>query len=281
MGENGILDFDTGKFLDDPLTPDVNETETLGVQVLTAGPNEESTKGYLYTIYKEKVYRIIFDLETYKSEAPLEIVYEPKGNEVKDLGEVTGNTEYNGWTVLYDDGETMEAVSPTAMGELRLGYTEGTTDSEVQLAEAIESYNNAIDTINTYCQSLEGLPTNIGVRSVGASTDTTTEMYNGIPADWTTSIYNGVGKVGDTEYEQDLVRMAYHGVAGTGTEYWMTSRVVSLDYQDVSVMYFEVCSVYVDGFLNYINMWRVLEDGSAFGYDHSCSVRPIITIQNP
>ena len=269
IDEDGIIDSSNFSFIDDPLTANVDETETLGVEFLTTGQNKDMTKGFIYAKYDNKAYKITCDIKTYKSEE-LEVIYEPKGKE--------GQKTADEWTILYDNNSTVEAVSPTAMGELNLGYAEGTTDSDTQLSQAIKSYNSAITTINNYCKNLEGLPTNSGVRSVGASAETTTVYYSTDNLKKLNSAYDGVGLDGDTNFEQDLVRMAYWGVNSVGTEYWMASRVVyeASDYVD-----FYVDCVNEGGNLRNSNLWYVNSSGSASGSYYSYAVRPIITIENP
>ena len=269
IDEDGIIDSSNFSFIDDPLTANVDETETLGVEFLTTGQNKDMTKGFIYAKYDNKAYKITCDIKTYKSEE-LEVIYEPKGKE--------GQKTADEWTILYDNKSTVEAVSPTAMGELRLGYAEETTDSDTQLTQAIESYNSAIATINNYCESLEGLPTNSGVRSVGAPAETTTAKYSSENLKTWNSAYNGVGLEGDTNFEQDLVRMAYWGVNSVGTEYWMASRVV---YELSDSVRFYVYCVNEDGRLSYSYLWGVDSSGSANGRNLSYAVRPIITIENP
>ena len=268
IGEDGIIEPSDFSFIDDPLTTDVNEAETLGVEYLTLGTNKENTKLFLYAKYDNKAYRITCDDETYKSEE-LEVIYEPKGKE--------GQKTADEWTILYDNKSTVEAVSPTAMGELRLGYAEETTDSDKQLSQAIESYNSAITTINNYCKNLEGLPTNSGVRSVGASAETTTVYYSTDNLKKLNSAYDGVGLDGDTNFEQDLVRMAYWGVNSVGTDYWLASRVV----EDLSYgVAFQLLYVSGGGNLVIEHLWSANFQGSANGDYHSHAVRPIITIEN-
>lgn len=163
------------------------------------------------------------------------------------------------------------------MGELRLGYSATATDEATKLTEAIHSYNNAITTINNYCKNeLTGLPTNINVRSVGASSEIS-EYYSDIPESWN-SEYNGVGKKGDILYEQDLVRIAYHEVLNTGRTYWIASRFVVATSASVD---FYVCHVYNDGGFGGNYLWNAYPSGSADGDYNSYGVRPIITIQNP
>lgn len=108
-------------------------------------------------------------------------IYSPTGREGQDLGEITENEKYNGWTILYDYGDKVEAISPyVSDGELTLG-------SDDNIDEAINSYNNAITLINDYVKSntttFNGKPityytqdeTVKGVRSVGAGEDPTEE----------------------------------------------------------------------------------------------------------
>ena len=268
IGETGIIDQSTFAFIDDPLTADVDETETLGVEFLTGGQNEDATKVFIYAKYDNKAYKIICDVTTVKSEK-LEMIYEPKGTE--------GQTTAEGWTILYDNGTTAEAVSPEALGSLRLGYSETATTNETQLTEAIESYNNAIDIINTYCSNLTGLPTNTGVRSVGASSETTTAKYSSDNLATWNSTYNGVGLIGDINYEQDLVRMSYWEVVNTGERYWMASRVAG---EGSGLVYFGVNYVGANGIRGDNNLWVVDSSGSAYGSSPSYAVRPIITIEN-
>lgn len=263
-----IMNMGSMSFIDDSTTEEVDETQTLGVGVLQRAVNENGTKGFLYAKYDEKAYKIVWDAATNNTEK-LELIYTPKGNE--------GRTTAEGWTILYDNGATVEAVSPTVMGELRLGYSEGTTDSEQQLTEAIESYNGAIGTINTYCKELEGLPSNSGVRSVGASSDTG-GYYNGIPTDWPgASTYNGKGKAGDTNYEQDLVRMSYWGVNNVGEYYWMASRCA---VSAVGMALMNVRSVNTGGSVVTSVLWQVHASGAGSGRGYGLAVRPVITVRN-
>lgn len=265
--------------------------------------------GLLYVKYKEKAYKIVvnFDWENniIKTEN-VDIVYTPKGNEGKDLGEITGNTEYNGWIIIYDNGDTMEAVSPTAMGELGLGNADKTIDwtktEDANVREAMKeadldangsvdyiensiySYNHAIERINNYCNNLGELPENIGVRSVGAKDDPTgnDETIN-IPTDWTNGEikkYNKKGKKGDIAYEQDLARISYwelekNGQTGIGKTYWAASRCVAASGSEI---YFLVDSVRGDGMVGSENLWEMNASGNVRGIGQAYAVRPIIIV---
>ena len=216
-------------------------------------------------------------------------VYTPESElEGEDLGKLKEG--YDGWIILYDNGDgTVEAVSPTAMGDLSLGYSEGTTDETKQLEEAIVSYNNAIDTINNYCkeQITDDLATDENVRSVGAKTDPIPNVvdnpYNGIPAGWPNNVasYNGIGKNEDTTYEDDLARMIYYdkefNILNVGKSYWFASRFVAEHLEGVSFAVRNV-DLYDDLFFYGGLLWYVNSEGNADADSPVCAVRPIITV---
>lgn len=261
---------DEMSFIDDTLTEDADETQTLGVVMLKSMESvEDSSKQWFYVKSNNKAYKITVDVTTFMSEK-LELIYEPKGTE--------GQKTEDGWTILYDNGETVEAVSPTAMGELRLGHSEEATTDEKKLEEAIESYNNAITLINNYCKTLEGLPENKGVRSVGASTETS-EYYFDYLETWN-SAYKGVGKKGDMNWEQDLIRMIYWGTRETETDYWIASRFVYDKNPDDSTGIEFGIKNSSDENSGFTYVWQAYSTGTAKGFYATHAVRPIITIDN-
>ena len=237
-----ILDEDEN-WKDDPTT-DVDET-SLGINI-SYGYEGATTESYIIK-YNNAIYELVSqemydpdhpDDSTYAYEKSLELNQIYKQNldsrEGKDLGEITGNSEYNGWTILYDYGSYVEAVSPSAMGELHLGSDKDQQygDSEESNAEydkAITSYDTAIETINNYCKSLSNLPKNNGIRSVGAEVDTTTTYANLDPLNngWANNrgfeIKNR-GKDSDQFYKQDAFRMLYYNILSGGKDYWFASR---------------------------------------------------------
>lgn len=237
-----ILDEDEN-WKDDPTT-DVDET-SLGINI-SYGYEGATTESYII-----KYNNAIYELTSQEMEDPahpgdstyyytksieLNQIYKQNLNsrEGKDLGQVTGDSQYNGWTILYDNGSYVEAVSPSAMGELQLGSDKDQQygDSEESNAEydkAITSYDTAIETINNYCKSLSNLPTNNGIRSVGAEVDTTTTYANLDPLNngWANNrgfeIKNR-GKDSDQFYKQDAFRMLYYNILSGGKDYWFASR---------------------------------------------------------
>ena len=239
MGEDGIIDSDNFSFKDDPLTANVNETETLGVEFLAYGPDKDVMKMSIYAKYKNKAYKIICDITTSKSEE-LEVIYEPKGKE--------GQKTAEGWTILYDNGSTAEAVSPKVSTD-KLGL--GVEDANI--------YNSAITIINDYCKNLEGLPTNSGVRSVGASAETTTTRYSSENLAKWNSAYNGLCYIGDLNFEQDMVRMSYWNVPVLDEAFWIASREA---YEDTDGVEFNVRFAYLGESANTTILLKILPSGT-------------------
>ena len=292
-----ILNMETMTFIDEADTiPDAPTT----VSFLSTAVNEDSTKVYIYAIYEKVAYKIICDANTYMTES-VEEIYRPQSElEGKDLGEEAEDSQYNGWTIIYDHGNgTVEAVSPDVMKEEgTTGLTLGSGDETAQtpgdvdvngtpnesIDKAIYSYNNAIERINNYCKEQvdDSLATDENVRSVGAATDPRPNLegnnsYNGLPTEWSTSTYNGKGKAGDTAYEQDFVRMLYHKAANVDEEYWVASRNVGANSTGVN---FYVASVISGGFFGGNHLWFVSSSNTNYN-SPSRAVRPIITVQIP
>lgn len=233
---------------DDPTT-DIDET-TLGIK-FSFGV-DEWPKGTYIIKYNNAIYELVSqemydpdhpDDSTYAYEKSLELNQIYKQNldsrEGKDLGEITGDSQYNGWTILYDNGSYVEAVSPSAMGNLRIGFDHNLTDENLQIDGAITAYDNAIETINNYCKNLSNLPTNNGVRSVGAETDNTNTYCNLDPLTkkwWSEDMgfkIENRGKNKDDYYKQDVFRMIYYNIETSkeNEKYYIASRCVE-DYED-------------------------------------------------
>lgn len=240
-----ILDEDNNCWKDDPTT-DINES-TLNTNY---GADDGTIESYIIK-YNNAIYELVHqemydpdhpDDSTYAYEKSLELNQIYKQNldsrEGKDLGEVTGNSEYNGWTILYDYGSYVEAVSPSAMGNLGIGFDHNLTDENLQIDGAITAYDNAIETINNYCKNLSNLPTNNGVRSVGAETDNTNTYCNLDPLTkkwWSEDMgfkIENRGKNKDDYYKQDVFRMIYYNIETSkeNEKYYIASRCVE-DYE--------------------------------------------------
>lgn len=286
-----------GRNLDEIFDDDDNfiDVPTNGELIKYYGP--ENTKQDYYIIkYKNVIYKLNYvDNDTDYKTTGFFKMYEAKedNREGKDLGEITGNSEYNGWIILYDHGSYVEAVSPSAMGELQLGSDKDQPygDSEESNAEydkAITSYDTAIETINNYCKNLPSLPTNNGIRSVGAEIDTTTTYVNLDPLNHGWANNRGFkienrGKQFDDYYEQDAFRMIYYNILSGGKDYWIASRDVydekDLELNVIIVNYDWDFGTELLRQTTFFELHYNMTVAFPFAFSHTYAVRPIIKVE--
>ena len=140
------------------------------------------------------------------------------------------------WIVLSNRNGNLEIISCFAMGSLTLGCEDTSVSVESDLDgngtigndvdKAIASYNNAIKRINDYCKTIVTAKDNDGVRSVGASKDTSGlfDPSKLIYEAWNEKI--GDVKDKDYNYKSDLEKMNSLGIVGTTDDktYWIASR---------------------------------------------------------
>ena len=221
---------------------------------------QETADRAIYVKYNNKAYRIVVNgsisnisNSTTKSVA---MIYEPKGKEGQKVKYSYDGTQANNkeWTVLYDNGDKVEIISPESIGSLKLGYEDEEAQGSNKAEKVIYSYNHAIERINNYTASLVTNTNKISVRSTGSNPNNpnsrNTEKYiSDLLANWTPNqsasnlgftTLNGVAERGDNNSEKDLVRMAYWGVSSTKKAYWLASRYVDAYSDNV---YFSVDAV--------------------------------------
>ena len=216
-----------------------------------------------YIKYNDVVYRVKLnsDLETCK----LEWIYEKEGRE----GEVLADN-YDGWTILYDNGDTVEAISPDAMGTDELKFDKSTVDKQ------INSYNEAITTINKACQSLTDLPKNYGIRSVGASSEDMAESeFFELNENWF-SKYNKKLKQGKDCYTEDIARMLYFGLIYDTKEFWIATKRI----QTSSGVVEGRVGYYSERWIGDTNICDLRSDNQSFAGNQTYYIRPIITIKS-
>ena len=258
---------------------------------------QEMPDGVVYVKYNNKAYRIVIDFNgdgsdvskwTTKSVA---MIYEPKGKEGQKVKYSYDGTQANNkeWTVLYDNGDSVEIISPESIGILELGYDDAEAQGSNKAEKAIYSYNHAIERINNYTASLVTNTNKISVRSTGSNPNNpnsrNTEKYtsdflanwtpNGSAVNYGFTTLNGVAERGDNNLEKDFVRMAYWGISSTGSEYWLASRCFSADSDNVD---FGVDYVNSDGSFCGDNLFGADSSGDAYAGSYECAVRPVVKI---
>ena len=223
------------------------EKECKSIYTLVANSENEAN---LYIKYNGALYKVITDYKIEFEDGKVNItmiakgierVFTSKVYEGEDLGKVTGEEKYNGWIILYDNTDedgTVEAISPQILGSLTLGYgdesaqnvgdIDGNGVENENMDKAIYSYNNAVDRINQFCKEQIGEDIKndqnlVSIRSVGSNpNDPNTDTNNYVEIE---GIYNKKGREGDTNNEQDLLRILFYNANCTGGAYWLASRV--------------------------------------------------------
>ena len=264
--ENGrdlyeILDWDWNEIV---FCNDVNsitdaEESVIYLNELWGDYKEPNGQVYVYIKYDNIGYKIVADCvfdsindETTYTTTDLIKVYEQNGDEGEIVQYKAKSSDANtaDWLVLYDNGSTVD-ITPLELDNswtYQLGYQEQATVTALPsgnvMERAVWSYNHAVDTLNSYCANeIVTNSTAQAVRSVGmgfGQTDTNTTysstfLANNPSGQTDEGDYDNVGKIGDMNAEQDVVRMSFFspgnsyepcGYANTGNDYWITSRVL-------------------------------------------------------
>jgi len=171
-----------------------------------------------------------------------DIEYTPKNREGTTVQyDSNGDGVKEDWIIITDRNGKVEIISKNVMYDakgngLTLGYEDTTVAVTSDLDgdgtagdngdKAIASYNNAITTINNFCKTIVTATDNGGVRSVGGTN-------NNVPAYSSTNFntwFRGNVNVAsaDTQYEEDLEKLTYFGIAeaANNESYWIASRLV-------------------------------------------------------
>ena len=173
-----------------------------------------------YVTYNEKdCYRLSTDIYTSKI-TNVEYVYTPKGEEGKKYKH-TVNGQEEEWICIYDNGDTVQLVSPNTIGQITLG----TNDVD----QAIYNYNNVIHILNKFCRDTLNDETArcIGSNPEDPDNDEAETYISDDLAIWYNGEYNNKGKKGNQIFEKDFVRMAYHGLIPSNEGYFIAAREVS------------------------------------------------------
>ena len=206
--------------------------------------------------------------------------YIPKGREGQEV-----TYKNNRYTILYDNGNTVQMVADRVMGGATLSLGGNYMDT-------VNSYNSAIEQLNELCKNLYVNDSNIvDVRSVGSNpynknsenkalyTDSNLTnwscTYKGNPV-----VVDKIGKSGDANYEQDIERMNYWNIikfqGGYSSPYYLASRVVDADSNKVI---YRLRTIDSTGNISYASFWSVNSNGNVIAYNNAMTIRPIVTIK--
>ena len=259
---------------------------------------EDSMITNFYVKYHDKAYKVVCYVNI-ASETPnymtqnVNLIYKPSGEEGNTVEYSYDGTEANKkqWTILYDNGSNKEIVSPEVLGSITLGKDDPQACGADNIEKAIDSYNNALTRINNYTAGLVTNTNKLRVRNAGSNptnpTEETNQYYSSDELKQWNEAYNGRGKLGDTNYEQDFVRICYWGAQETDKSYWMSSRISNITvthHSDGSLPTRDITFAvqYMSGAPNVEieTLWSVYDTGEVYTNSNTYGVRPIVKVSS-
>ena len=184
--------------------------------------------------------------------------------------------------ILYDNSSEygIQIITMQSVENVTLGVEDPTVTGSDNLERAMNSYNNAIETLNIATNKYLNTTYASGARCVGSVPNNP----NHEGADMFTSIYsnhssfNGKFKEEDKNYETDFKQMSTLGISDIDDDYWLASRYVADHWME---LYFTLWIVDTRANLNsYENLCG--EDGYGDAYSNSCAngLRPVFTLKS-
>ena len=185
--------------------------------------------------------------------------------------------------VLYDSSSSygVEIITMESVEDVELGNGTGSshTNNTTYFNTAMNSYNNAIETLNDATAPYNNSTYSSRARCVGSDPSNPTSDS---PGYFTSSYsymasYNGQFKNQDTHYETDYNQMGTLGIRDIDDYYWLASRGV---ISDSSFSTFYVRYVYTGGSLRSYNLCRVNSSGSASSISLTNGLRPVFFLRS-
>ena len=269
------------------------------IEVLS-GVSKSSNTVIAYIAYQGKKYKFALNEETGQIKGLYGLKKLEKPAEESKVGKYVN---YNGetWIILYDDATNgLQMISAESLQYNRADFNLGHNDSLINLdslstnfEKSVYSYNNAITTLNTACESFvqqtditSGKITSVrcvGSNPTNKSSENATPYESDNLSKWpigsTPGIGNKKGKSTDNNYESDYERMVALGIHKCNIEnksYWLASRFV---FENSSRVDFDIRDVGDDGLCNDDYLWRVSES-YANGSNGSKLLRPVVSLKS-
>ena len=159
------------------------------------------------------------------------------------------------------------------------------TLGNIDYAKAVESYNNAIETLNNEAEGYINRDYAYDARCVGSIPAVENGMFtkkdngasNYVKIQFANSNYiNSLDK--DTNYEKDLEQLELAGIKVIENAYWLASRHVI--YANSSLYEFYVNRMDSNGKLYYYSLCNVYSRGNVTGVSQESGFRPCISIKS-
>ena len=188
--------------------------------------------------------------------------------------------------VLYnDDTYGLQIISLDSVEDVTLGYDDPTTTGSDNFTKSMNSYNNAITTLNNKAMEyIESNNANYGLikdivedaRCVGSvPNDKNVQAGYFTKYSYVSSKYQL--RDTDTNYETDYNQMGTLGIRNISYDYWLASRYVSSN-SDISI--FHVRYVATTGYFNDYVLCSVNSNGSPGGISKTYGFRPVFILNS-
>ena len=269
-------------------------------------PITGTQEGVLYFKYEDEIYKVLANQTTYNMDPNYGVVKLEQLEEGTEVGKIV---EYDGarWTILYaDDINGLQMIRNNTTSIVRLQNLNSLIENpeEVKIADLnkdgvinngldtiekrLYAYNMAIELLNKVCDNKVSDHEYIEeVRCVGSdpvrknsenSKRYTSAKLEEWPINFKTypvGVYNGRAKSTDQNYISDYERMLLLGIAASDREYWLASRMVVVDAEDIR-FFVRTCE---GTSLNGIYEARVSESGiSGLGAGSEAWLRPVVKL---
>ena len=195
-------------------------------------------------------------------------------NELEE-GDWVNYVDKNGTTrkciVLYDSSSSygIQIITDDTVEDVTLGSNTFNT--------SMNSYNNAISTLNTRAEAYLNTIYASDARSVGSVPNNKNSQSGYYTFTQFTSSYSGKLRDTDTNYTTDYDQMEALGIKSSDKTYWLASCYV---YSASSYSTFNVRFVYASGGLNDDLLCTVYNAGGVLSYSHSRGLRPCFTLKS-
>ena len=144
---------------------------------------------------------------------------------------------------------------------------------------AMNSYNNAINILNTRAESYQNEMYASDARSVGSVPNNKNAQSGYFTSIYTyMEDYNGKLRDSDENYQMDMEKMETLGIKTLENEYWIASNSRSQDSD--FYIWFNVRKTTSEGNVTSSNLFRIYSSGSLPSYSESCGLRPVFTLKS-
>ena len=184
---------------------------------------------------------------------------------------VDGTGVTRGCVVLYDSS------SPYGVEIITMETVEDVTLGNSNFNTSMNSYNNAISTLNNVTSKYINTTYVDKARSVGSVPNNPNSQSGYYTFTEFSSSYSGKLRDIDTNYETDLDQMKALNINDIDEEYWLASRAV---ISNSSVTNFNVRSVRTSGIMSSSGLCSVHNYGGAFSGSYAYGLRPIFHLRS-